>query len=118
MTVRKSRPVLFLTVIILLLSNSLPAQSVDKPYYNFRQFTVTDGLSTNGVNYLCKDSRVLWIGTKQGLQRFNGSSFLNFRHLNNDNNSIVNDRVSFIIEDTKHDIWVATNRGYCKIQLP
>lgn len=98
-----------------MLSNSLPAQSVDKPYYNFRQFTVTDGLSTNGVNYLCKDSRgFLWIGTKQGLQRFNGSSFLNFRHLNNDSNSIVNDRVSFIIEDTKHDIWVATNRGIAK----
>jgi signal transduction histidine kinase/frataxin-like iron-binding protein CyaY len=115
MIVRKSFLILLLTIPVFCFNISLLGQSVDKPYFNFRQFTVTDGLSTNGVNYLCKDSRgFLWIGTKQGLQRFNGSSFLNFRHLNNDSSSIVNDRISFIIEDSKHDIWVATNSGISK----
>ena len=115
MIVRRSLLLLILTIHFFYFNQSVYAQSVDNPYYNFRQLTVTDGLSTNGVNYLCKDSRgFLWIGTKQGLQRFNGSSFLNFRHLNNDSNSIVNDRISFITEDSKHDIWVATNSGIAK----
>ena len=105
----------FLTLSIFCFNHSVLAQSVDKPHFNFRQFTVTDGLSTNGVNYLCKDSRgFLWIGTKQGLQRFNGSSFINYRHFNNDSNSIVNDRITFITEDRKHDIWIATNSGISK----
>jgi signal transduction histidine kinase/frataxin-like iron-binding protein CyaY len=115
MILRKSGLCLLFTISILLLIQSVTAQSQDKPYYNFRQFTVTDGLSTNGVNYLCKDSRgFLWIGTKQGLQRFNGSSFINYRHFNNDSNSIVNDRITFITEDRNHDIWVATNSGISK----
>lgn len=98
-----------------LLGQPLIAQSLNKPYYNFKTFGINDGLCSNNTTYICKDSKgFLWIGTDRGLQRYNGSSFLTFRHIKEDNNSIVSDNITFITEDTKRDIWVATINGIAK----
>lgn len=91
------------------------AQSVSTPYYQFKYLTVNEGLISNHVNYTYKDSRgFLWIGTDRGVQRYNGSSFLTFRHLHKDSTSLPDDNVYFIMEDHHHDIWMGTLKGISK----
>ena len=100
---------------LLLLSIQLSAQSVSKPYFHFKNFNICDAVVSNNTTTVFKDSKgFLWIGTDRGLQRFNGSTFLTFRHLNNDSTSILNENITFITEDSKHDIWIATVDGISK----
>ena len=106
---------LFIAAPFLLFSIQLVAQPVSKPYYQFKTLTTADGLLSNSVHCVYKDSRgFLWIGTDRGLQRYNGSSFLNFRHLNTDSNSIVNEGVGSITEDSRQNIWICTSGGITK----
>ena len=105
----------FLVVSAIFSSIILPAQPVNKPYFHFKTFTINDGLISNNGTHVFKDSRgFLWIGTDRGLQRFNGSTFLSFRHLNSDTNSILNENITSITEDSKHNIWIATIGGVAK----
>lgn len=112
---RKSFIIFFLVLPVLFISQHLPAQSVNKSYSHFKVFNINDGLISNNATHVFKDSRgFLWIGTDRGLQRYNGSTFLNFRHLNKDSNSIINENITFISEDSKHNIWIATTGGIAK----
>ncbi len=102
-------------MLLLLLSLRLFSQSVNKPYYLFKNLNTSNGVISNNTTAVFKDSRgFLWIGTDRGLQRYNGSAFLTFRHLNNDSNSIANENITFITEDSKHNIWIATVDGVVK----
>jgi ligand-binding sensor domain-containing protein len=113
--IKKTVLYLFIAALFLCFSQLLPAQSIIKPYYQFKTFTTDDGLSSNNVNCVFKDSKgFLWIGTDRGVQRFNGSSFISFRHLNADSNSINNENISSVTEDSHHDIWIATMDGVAK----
>jgi len=91
------------------------SQSLNTPHYQFKKFTTDDGLSSNVINCVYKDSRgFLWIGTDRGPQRFNGSNFLSFRHLNADSTSISNEDIFAITEDRAHDIWFNSRDGVTK----
>jgi ligand-binding sensor domain-containing protein len=44
-------------------------------------FTVKEGLSQSHINALLQDSRgFIWIGTEDGLDRFDGYEFITFNH--------------------------------------
>ena len=106
----------FLSIgVILFFAQQLVAQTISKPFYNFKSYTTEDGLLSNSVHCVYKDSKgFLWIGTDRGIQRFNGSSFLNFRHINVDSNSISNNDISQIAEDKEHNIWIGSRDGITK----
>jgi len=61
----------FLWAVATLLATALPAQQ-----YTFRQYGPSDGLTNLGVNCLLQDhTGYLWVGTDNGLFRYDGSSF-------------------------------------------
>ncbi len=50
------------------------------PGYLFRHIGQADGLLTSGITSITQDERgFIWIGTLNGLQRFDGTRFLNYR---------------------------------------
>lgn len=93
-------------VILMILSGFLPAQQ-----YNFRNYSVTDGLAQSQVYALCEDSRgYLWMGTRGGgVSRFDGNEFRNFKVYD----GLINDFVRTIDTDTKGDVWIGTDEGAC-----
>ena len=54
----------------------MPGQVVE-----FQHLTSEDGLSSDSVNFILQDSRgFMWIGTQDGLNRFDGNEFQVFKH--------------------------------------
>lgn len=78
----------------------------------FRTFSNTEGLSDNNINCIIKDSRgYLWIGTTEGLNRFDGKHFLNFFSDNTTVNSLNGNIIYDILEYKPGQLLIATNHG-------
>jgi len=79
-------------------------------YIKTKSISTDDGLSDKRVTCFFKDKTgFIWIGTKNGLNRYDGHSFKIFRPAAG--NSISNEVINDIAEDNKGRIWVATMEG-------
>jgi ligand-binding sensor domain-containing protein len=80
--------------------------------FEFQHIQEKDGLSFNSINCFWQDhDGFLWIGTKDGANRFDGKHFFHFKHQRNNPNSLVNNTVQSICEDQTGNIWMATGGG-------
>ncbi|MBN2164996.1 MAG: response regulator [Marinilabiliaceae bacterium] len=80
--------------------------------YSFQYYTTDNGLSHNMVDCLLKDSRgFLWVGTWEGLNRFDGYSFKTFYYEKNSENSINGNFIYALCEDEYGNIWIGTDNG-------
>ncbi|MBJ7880176.1 response regulator [Gelidibacter salicanalis] len=83
--------------------------------YSTEQLDNTNGLSNSSVNTIFQDSNnLLWIGTWDGLNRYDGNSFKIFRPELNNENSLTNQVILKIDEDKSGFIWVLTIHGLNK----
>ncbi|MEQ1677299.1 MAG: two-component regulator propeller domain-containing protein, partial [Chitinophagaceae bacterium] len=81
-------------------------------YHKSKTITTADGLSDKRVTCFHKDKKgFMWIGTRNGLNRYDGHSFKVFRP--GAGNSISNEIINDIEEDSRGRIWVATMEGLC-----
>jgi signal transduction histidine kinase/ligand-binding sensor domain-containing protein/DNA-binding response OmpR family regulator/HPt (histidine-containing phosphotransfer) domain-containing protein len=81
-----------------------PAQPVSQ--YKYEVWTTDDGLPQNSVNSIHQTrDGYLWIGTYEGLARFDGVSFRVFNRTNTSN--LRSNSVARIVEDSKGRLWVA-----------
>ena len=84
--------------------------------FNFKNITIEDGLSQSTVETIYQDSKgYIWIGTNDGLDRYNGYEFKHYKHDKYDKNSIANNYIVDIIEDKNGNIWVSTIGGLSRI---
>lgn len=112
----------FNTIIILslifinMISFKVNALGNNEKNINFKRITVEDGLSQTTVEYMFQDSRgYVWIGTDDGLNKYDGDKFEVYRYDPESKNSISGNCVVAIIEDENGDIWVGTSVGISKI---
>ncbi len=91
-----------ITVLLTLFSLQLAAQHSYIP--SERTFTTKDGLSSDKIHVLHKDNQgFIWIGTENGVDRFDGQSFQNFSKAAYPGMTIS--RVQNIVEDEKGYLW-------------
>ncbi|MDH3402017.1 MAG: diguanylate cyclase [Acidobacteriota bacterium] len=75
----------------------------------FEHLTIDDGLSQNAVMAIHQDRQgFLWLGTENGLNRFDGYEFKVFTHDRQDPASIAGNYVWAIDEDAEGRLWVGT----------
>ena len=75
-------------------------------------YTTKDGLPSKNTTATIKDKRgFLWVGTENGLCRFDGYTFKVFSNISRDPKSISNNYVNALVEDKRGQIWVATMDG-------
>jgi ligand-binding sensor domain-containing protein len=92
------------------LANSAIPQSF--PDLKFSHLTVKDGLSNDNVSGIAQDrDGIIWVGTENGLNRFDGYGFKNFYADANDPKSIPNSFISQIIPDQKNNLWISSSEG-------
>ena len=101
---------LYCCCIILLISFNSYGFSKNKP--SFIQFGVESGLAQNTVYCILQDKQgFMWFGTKDGLSRFDGNQFRNYRNDNCDPHSIGNNCIRSIFQGSDDNIWVGTDKG-------
>ncbi|WP_394775279.1 two-component regulator propeller domain-containing protein [Flavobacterium sp.] len=80
--------------------------------YSSEQLDNTKGLSSSSVNAIFLDSEnLLWIGTWDGLNRYDGNNFKIFRPELNNPNSLSHQVILKIDEDNQGQIWILTIHG-------
>ena len=98
-------PLHLVTIFFMLSVNFASAQL---PPINFYKITNEDGLSQATVNVLFKDSEgFLWVGTDDGLNRFNGKQFKKYFYRYYDTTSIAANEIFAICEDKLGKMWFA-----------
>src|SRR5476651_1103582 len=76
---------------------------------HFDHLGTADGLSELNPNCILQDSKgFIWIGTADGLNRYDGYKFKVFRNDIKDTTSIGANYIQDIAEDKEGNIWVAT----------
>lgn len=99
--------ILVFIIYVLLAFNKGQAQ----PAY-FKNYQTTDGLSNNTITSITQDRQgFLWIGSRNGLNRFDGNRFKIFRHQATDSLSLGSSSILSLLTDSEGKIWVGTTRG-------
>jgi len=81
--------------------------SANAQLIRFDQMSIADGLSSNSVYTIFQDSYgVLWFGTLDGLNRYDGYSITVYKHNVLKKSSISNNRVTLIYEDHQRQLWL------------
>ncbi len=79
---------------------------------SFRRYTADDGLESSHITSLLQDYRgFLWVGTGNGLYRFDGYRFEAFKRDPADPASISDNSVNALYEDRFHKLWIGTTNG-------
>ena len=102
------------TLYILLALVTLFLQKVsgeENSSYYFTHINGDNGLSSSNVKAIIQDSYgFMWFGTKNGLNRFDGTSIL---RMNCEDHQLKkgNNNISALYEDANRTLWVGTDRG-------
>ena len=98
----------FIYLVIFICSGFL---SQSQPHY-FRSYGVREGMSGNSVTSILQDSRgFMWFGTRNGLNRFDGTSFKIYRNNLSDSLSIGSNSIGCLYGDISGRMWVGTHKG-------
>jgi ligand-binding sensor domain-containing protein/signal transduction histidine kinase/DNA-binding response OmpR family regulator len=99
---------------LLLLLFSLPLFPSTAPNYRFMHITGREGLPHQQVEALMQDDKgMLWIGTRNGLSRYDGYSIVSYFNQVNNPHSLSQNFVRAIYQDSKKRIWIGTYKGIC-----
>jgi ligand-binding sensor domain-containing protein/class 3 adenylate cyclase/predicted metal-dependent HD superfamily phosphohydrolase len=78
--------------------------------YRFRNYTINNGLSQSAVTALVQDEvGALWLGTQDGLNRFDGQTFENFT--SDETEGLENEYIHCAIRAKNGFLWFGTGNG-------
>lgn len=78
--------------------------------YSFNRLSRSNGLVSDEVSAVAQDIKgYIWIGTSNGLQRYDGNRFLTFHHNPDDSLTIPGDGIRKILKDNKGRLWLLIN---------
>ena len=78
----------------------------------FENISAQNGLSNDEITCIFQDSRgYMWIGTQDGLNRYDGQIIRRYNCDSKDENSLSSGKINDIEESANGDIWIATDNG-------
>ncbi|MFZ0280442.1 MAG: two-component regulator propeller domain-containing protein [Bacteroidales bacterium] len=100
-------------ILLLVFCVFFPVTVQGQNIFRFDHIGSEDGLSQNtGFSILFDSKGFMWVGTYNGLNRYDGYEFKIFRSSTGDPASFTNNRVIKLWEDLKGFIWLETYDGY------
>lgn len=102
-----SRLIIFL---FLFAVQSITAQQTKD--YIFTHYSKSSGIISHQVNTIVQDNEgYMWLGTTNGLQRFDGIRFKTFSHIENNATSLPSNPVWQVMMDKKNNLWLLMADG-------
>ena len=94
-----------------LLSSALHAQE----NFVFENFSIPQGLSNPTINSICEDKYgFLWLGTNDGLSRYDGYEFKVYKNNPSDSTSLPGNTINTICEDNNGNLWIGGSNVLAK----
>jgi signal transduction histidine kinase/ligand-binding sensor domain-containing protein/CheY-like chemotaxis protein/HPt (histidine-containing phosphotransfer) domain-containing protein len=94
--------------VLLLVSASVTAAAIDAPPMVLEHLSTLEGLPQGTVKATLQDSQgFVWIGTEDGLVRFDGHEMHRYAYSRTVKDSLPGNFVNALAEDTKGDLWIA-----------
>lgn len=106
----------FFPFLLILLFIFCPLVASNK-YYNFQSIPLKNGISSNVNCIYTEKNGLVWIGTKDGLVRFDGNKMDYYANSFANANVLPHNNVCQVIEDKNEDIWVMTLNGVARYGL-
>lgn len=86
--------------------------SAQVPEYYFKSYQVSGGLSSNTITAITQDKKgFIWLGSRNGLNRFDGNGFKIFRTIQSEALSLGSNSILSLYEDEEQRLWVGTYKG-------
>lgn len=87
--------------------------SIAQTAYRFRNYTINDGLSQSSVTSIIQDNNhSLWVGTQDGLNRFDGKNFEIFTSENT--KGLESQYIKCSVKTSDETLWFGTTNGLTK----
>ncbi|MBE9562108.1 MAG: hypothetical protein IMF12_04510, partial [Proteobacteria bacterium] len=78
----------------------------------FGHLSIDAGLSQGTIYTILQDKLgFLWVGTQDGLNKYNGYEFTIYRHESQNIHSLIHNEIFVIYEDTTGTLWIGTGNG-------
>ena len=101
----------FVLFFLLLLFLPFKTHSQKTPF-NLLHYGLEDGLSQVTINDMVfDDSGFLWIGTQEGINRFDGKLFKQYKYSKNDTLGLSGNFITKLFKDSEGNIWIGTARN-------
>ncbi len=82
---------------------------------NLININIKEGLSQSQINCLLQDKKgFIWVGTQDGLNKYDGYGFKVYRHNPLDSTSISSNNIQALQEDKDGNLWLGTRSGLNK----
>ncbi len=82
----------------------------------FNRLTTLDGLSNNSVNCITQDSSgFIWVGTQDGLNRYDALHFKIYRNDPHNRNTLSNNYITGLAVGKEGLIWIGTDNSLCRL---
>ncbi|AXY74106.1 hybrid sensor histidine kinase/response regulator [Paraflavitalea soli] len=99
-------------IALLLLSLIAVAGYSQPKHINFTSITVRDGLLSNSIFAIAKDSHgLMWFATTDGLNKYDGTNFTVYRNIPDDSTSLRANEILALHEDKAGNLWIGTGGG-------
>jgi ligand-binding sensor domain-containing protein len=97
-------------VVLLIVAQTLFSQQ--EKLYPFAHYNLNNGLAAYNANTIVQDrDGFIWIGTINGLQRFDGHKFLTFHRVPGDNRSMPDNYIDHLFLDSRQNLWLVLGSG-------
>ena len=98
--------------ITLLLTWIFASVMVNAADFKFQHLNTSCGLPNQQVECMVQDNNgYIWIGTRNGLARYDGYNVDTYYHVEGQPNSLVHNFVHGLFVDSKHRLWISTENG-------
>lgn len=99
-------------ILLILFIFCLTARAAGDNNYLFRHYQAENGLSDNMVTCCTQDKNgYVWVGTRDGLNRFDGYTFKVFRNDPEKTETLGSNWITYLTCDRNGDVWVGTLSG-------
>ncbi|MCR9252473.1 MAG: response regulator [bacterium] len=86
--------------------------SQNRKTLNFNQITQQEGLSSTDITSIVQDKDgFMWVGTEDGLNRYDGYSFTVFKNDPNNEFSIADNKITTLHVDNSGSLWIGTENN-------
>jgi ligand-binding sensor domain-containing protein len=113
-----NKRILKFTVLLLLIICNSSIFAAGFGSLEFKHISTDMGLSQKTVQSIFQDRQgFIWVGTQEGLNRYDGREIRTYTHSINKPSSLSNNVIRAITEDGEGNLWIATSDGLNRLDI-